>query len=122
MGRLSLFLLVLATGCVNKWQVQGASPEAIVAATPSREFLVRRKDGAQVQVRSAHIEADSLIGVELDDPSGPPVQKRCAIALSDIASIAVRERDKAFNTVLLVVGLTMVTYIGLMALFSAGVD
>lgn len=99
-------LMLLLVGC-TRWQVQEASPELVVASEPSRAFLVKRTDGSQVQVREARIVSDSLVGVELDDPSEPVVSKRVAIPVADIKSLAVREADGVATTVLLTVSLTL---------------
>lgn len=100
--RLALCLL-LPLGACTKWEVQNVSPEQAVASEPKRAFLVKRKDGSQVQLREAGIVSDSLVGIVLDDPNGPSVRQRCAIALTDVQSIAVRTKDRAGNTVLLVI-------------------
>lgn len=99
-------LMLLLVGC-TRWQVQEASPASVVASEPSRAFLVKRTDGSQVQVREARIVSDSLVGVELDDPSGPVVSKRVAIPVADIKSLAVREADGVATTVLVTVSLTL---------------
>ena len=122
MGRLGLLLLLMANGCVSTWQVQGASPEDIVAATPSRQFLVKRTDGTLIQLRSGRIEADSLVGIELEDPTGPEVRRHCAIALADIAAISVRERNKAVNTVLIVAGITLLAYAAILGAAMSGME
>lgn len=93
-----LLLALLLSGCAMKWEVQKAPAADVIKFSEGEDYLVTRTNGAQVELHKVVVEHDSLIGVEKDDPTGPALNARQAIALTEIRSIAVRKPDGVATT------------------------
>lgn len=114
-----LLAMLLLAGCATKWEVQHAPAAEVIEFSDGDEYLVTRTSGAQVQLREAKVERDSLIGVETDDPTGPALNARRAIALTDIRSIAVRKPDGVAATFWIAAVGTLVVALAIGALLSS---
>jgi hypothetical protein len=94
----TLFVLLALTGCATKWEVQKAPAADVLKFSDGDACLVTRVSGAQVELREARVDHDSLIGVKKDEATGPAENARLAIALTDVRSIAVRKPDGVATT------------------------
>jgi hypothetical protein len=93
-----LLAAVALSGCATKWEVQKAPAADVITFSDGGDYLVTRTNGEQMQLREVRMEKDSLIGVKKDEPTGPAVNARLAIAVSDIRSIAIRKPDGVATT------------------------
>lgn len=93
-----LLTALALSGCATRWEVQKAPAADVIRFSDGDDYLVTRGNGAQVVLRAAMVEHDSLIGVQKDEPTGPAVNARLAIALTDVRSIAVRKPDGVATT------------------------
>ena len=115
----TLLAMLALSGCASKWEVQNAPAADVIKYSERDDYLVTQTSGRQVELRHVSVERDSLIGQVKDDPSGPAIHARLAIALADVKSIAVRKPDGVATTFwVAAVGVTAVV-ITFFALWSA---
>lgn len=113
-----LLATVVLSGCATKWEVQKAPAADVIKFSDDDDYLVTRTNGVQLQLRNARVEHDSLIGVEKDDPSGPSVNARRAIALTDVRSMAVRKPDGVATTFWVATAGVFAVFVTFVALWS----
>ena len=98
LGSTGLLLILLLSAACRTWQLQTASPEAVVSLQPHHVKLTRR-DGSVQHMYAPRFHGDSIRGAASAGAYAP----RFAVAVSDIRQVAV-QRISAGRTIALVAG------------------
>jgi hypothetical protein len=96
----TMLLLTSHLAACTEWHVEPMAPGEVLGATHLSRLRITRDDGTRVVFGQPSIIGDTLVGL---------VQgRRSAMAVTDIATVAIRKTNTA-NTVLLVGGLVFLT-------------
>lgn len=115
----TLLAMLVLSGCASRWEVQNAPVADVIKFSEGDDYLVTPTSGRQEELSHVAVERDSLVGQVKEDPSGPVMHARLAIALSDVKSVAVRKPDGVATTFWVATLSVIVLVIAFAAFWSA---
>ena len=114
------FACVVLTGplsACHSWRVQAIAPKQFVIRDSTQRIRVLRLNGAQVTMKRAHVQGDTLYGrpTRIDKSASDTL---VAIPLTDVRAIELRQGD-AGKTTGLVLGILALVAGAVLVLFAA---
>ena len=93
-----LALSLCGLSACTSWQVQPASPQQVLGVNQPQEVRITRTDSTTLVLSGPRIAGDTIFGVVRGPDFATGAGSQNAVALADVAHIAIRKGDAGMTT------------------------